>query len=250
MLRLSGILSALLGIITLSSPARAHCDTLNGPVVTDARSALEARDPAVVLHWVRPEDETAVKTAFQHTLEVRALGPEAKVLADRYFFETLVRIHRAGEGAPFTGLSGEDPEPIIAETDRALVSGSTAALEQHLVGAIRAGLGERFASARAAREFRPGDVPAGRAFVATYVPLTHWVEGVFDAAAGEPHGAAVAHPGPTSEGGHETGHLRQTADTHGRAGPERLSWALTGVLAIIALVEGVLLLQRRRPAHV
>ena len=250
MFRLLGILSALFGAIVLSSPARAHCDTISGPVVTAARTALEARNPDLVLYWVRPEDEAAVKSVFQHALQVRALGPEATALADRYFFETVVRIHRAGEGAPYAGLSGEDPEPIIAATDRALARGSSAELEQHLVDAVRAGLGERFASARTAKDFRPGDVAGGRAFVATYVPLTHWVEGVFNAAAGEPHGAAVAAPGPTYEGGHETGHVRQTADTHDRSGPERLPWALTGVLTIIALVEGVLLLRRRRAAPV
>lgn len=246
----SALLSALLGVIAISSPARAHCDTLKGPVVTDARAALTAGDPALVLQWVRPEDEAVVKTAFQSTLEVRALGPEAKALADRYFFETLVRIHRAGEGASFGGLSGEDPEPIIAATDRALVSGSNAELAQELVNAVRAGLDDRFASARAAKDFRPGDVDAGRAFVARYVRLTHWVESVSTAATseGEQHQATVAHSGPTQDSGHETGHVRQTADTHDHTRPSRLPWILVSVLAIVALVEGAFLTQRRRPA--
>src|SRR5688500_15405225 len=88
------------------------------------RTALDAGDPNLVLHWVRSEDEATVKAAFAHTMEVRALGPSAKSLADRYFFETLVRIHRAGEGAPYTGLSDGDPDPIIASADRALERGS------------------------------------------------------------------------------------------------------------------------------
>jgi hypothetical protein len=41
---------------------------------------------------------------FTKTLAVRKQSKEAKELADMYFFETLVRIHCAGEGAPYTGL--------------------------------------------------------------------------------------------------------------------------------------------------
>jgi hypothetical protein len=158
-----------------------------------------------VLHWVRSEDEAAVKAAFEHTMEVRKLGPEAKGLADRYFFETLVRIHRAGEGAPYTGLTDSEPEPIIAATDRALARGTTAELEQQVVTAVRNGLAERFAAARAAHDFQPGDIAGGRAFVAAYVTLTHWVEGVYLAAEriGEHQGATVDHDTAAGAIGHE-----------------------------------------------
>jgi hypothetical protein len=184
MIRLFVATATLLGTLATSTPAYAHCDTTRGPVVTAARAALEAGDPNLVLHWVRPADEADVKAAFQHTLEVRALGPQAKALADRYFFETLVRIHRAGEGAPYTGLTDGDPEPIIAATDKALERKSADELERHLVAAVRAGLSERFAAARAARDFRRGDVAGGRRFVAAYVALTHWVEAISTATAG------------------------------------------------------------------
>lgn len=247
MVRVSAILSGLLMI--LPPAARAHCDTIHGPVVTAARAALDARNPDLVLHWVGPDDETAVRAAFQHALEVRALGPEAKALADRYFFETVVRIHRAGEGAPYTGLSDAEPEPIIAATDRALVSGSSTELEGELVGAVRAGLGERFTRARAAKDFRPGDVAGGRAFVAAYVPLTHWVEGVLTAAlgTGEHHGPAMAQSGPTR--GHEPAHVRDAAEGPDRAWLDHLPWFLAAGLATIAVIEGVVLVRRRQPAH-
>lgn len=184
MFRRAAVVVASLAALAISSPAFAHCDTMKGPVVTAAAAALDARDPSLVLHWVRPADEALIRSAFQQTLAVRALGPEAKALADRYFFETLVRIHRAGEGAPYTGLLDSEPEPIIAATDQAIKLGTPDELEKLLFARVRAGLSERFAAARATRDFRPGDVSAGRKFVAAYVPLTHWVEGVFTAAAG------------------------------------------------------------------
>ena len=250
MSRISEILLALLGAIALCSPARAHCDTTRGPVVMAARAALEGRDPGLVLHWVRPDDEAAVRQAFQHALDVRVLGPEAKTLADRYFFETLVRIHRAGEGAPYTGLTDGDPEPIIATTDEALSSGSARELEEHLVGVVRAGLSERFTEAHEAKDFRPGDVTAGRAFVARYVRLTHWVEGVSTAATGgaEHHTVATGHPGPTHPVGNGPDHPPgpRTDETRGSPRMQQLPWILAGVLAIAALLEGALLVRRRK----
>lgn len=88
-----------------SAPAlRAHCDTLDGPVVAAARVALDKGDNTPVLKWIRAGQEAEVRTAFEQALVERTKGPEARELADRYFFETLVRVHGAGEGAPYTGL--------------------------------------------------------------------------------------------------------------------------------------------------
>jgi hypothetical protein len=250
-IRHAAVLLTLLAGIALTTPTSAHCDTTKGPVITAARAALDAGDPNLVLHWVRPQDESAVRSAFKHTMAVRTLGGDAKTLADRYFFETLVRIHRAGEGAPYTGLTDNDPEPIIAATDRALERGNADQLEQLLVAAVKAGLAERFSAARAAKGFQQGDVAAGRRFVSAYVPLTHWVEGVLESAkgTGEQHAAAEhpamiehhAEPGPVT---HEPGER-----THGAGYRWLLPWILTGLLAITAFVEGALLLRHRRPAR-
>src|SRR6185436_13630003 len=109
-------------------PARAlaHCDGLDGPVVKAAQRALDTRNPAPVLIWVQDKDEREIRTAFEQTLAVRELSPQAKELADRFFFETVVRVHRAGEGAPFTGLqpAGRDLGPAIPAADKALDEGS------------------------------------------------------------------------------------------------------------------------------
>lgn len=126
---LNRIKVAFFGIVllftVLSENAFAHCDTLDGPVVQTARTALEKGDVTPLLKWVQADDEKEIRTAFQKTLAVRTKGAEAKELADMYFFETLVRIHRAGEGAPYTGLKpGEAVDPAIALADRALETGS------------------------------------------------------------------------------------------------------------------------------
>jgi hypothetical protein len=253
MLRLSAAILTLLGVLAVSSPASAHCDTVQGPVVTAARAALAAEDASLVLHWVRPEDESAIRAAFQQTIEARRLGPAAMALADQYFFETLVRLHRAGEGAPYTGLNDVEPEPIIAATDDALQRGSADELEQQLMTAIKAGLAERFAAARATKDFRPGDVAAGRLFVADYVSLTHWVEGVFTAAQGtsEHHAASPAHAAAAHPAIHEPGSHAESvpaAREHGANELEHLPWILTTAFALLALAEGAFLLRQRRHA--
>lgn len=180
--------------------ASAHCDGLDGPVVAAGQTALETGDVRHALIWVLEPDEEEVRHAFDHALRVRALGGEARVLADRFFFETLVRVHRAGEGEPYTGLkpAGRDLGAAIPAADRALESGSSAELEAVLMAELRRGLHARFERARGARDHAPTDVQAGRGFVASYVPFLHYVEGVFQAAGGTGAGhedpAHAAHP--------------------------------------------------------
>jgi hypothetical protein len=201
----------LAALVLAAAPAlaRAHCDTLDGPVVKTARAALETSRIAPVLAWVRPQDEAEVKAAFQHALEVRKLGPAARELADTWFFETVVRVHRAGEGAPYTGLkpAGSDLDPAVAAADRSIETGSDAAVEKLLLDAVRRGLHERFALLKSRKA--PGDdVAAGRAWVAAYVPYVHYAEGVHAAA----KAGSGAHGGPDGEG---HGHARAEPEPHG-----------------------------------
>jgi hypothetical protein len=180
---LARITVALLGIgllfSALSRNAFAHCDTLDGPVVHTARIALEKGDVTPVLKWVQADDEKEIRAAFQKTLAVRAKGTEAKELADMYFFETLVRIHRAGEGAPYTGLKpGEAVDPAVELADKALESRSVDKLVDVLTKAMANGIRERFQRASDTQKHADDSVAAGREFVEAYVIFTHYVEGL------------------------------------------------------------------------
>jgi Family of unknown function (DUF6448) len=203
---------AAASIVLLAAPptALAHCDTLDGPVVKAARTALETGKAGPVLAWVQAGDEAAVRAAFDHARAVRKLGPEARELADRFFLETLVRVHRAGEGAPYTGLkpAGQDLGPAVPAADRAVEKGSAEAVEKLLFDAVRKGLDERFARV-GARKVPGDDVAQGRAWVEAYVPYVHWVEGVYEAAAGK----ANVHPEP-AEGPHAHAAQGERAHAH------------------------------------
>lgn len=164
---------------------QAHCDGLDGPVVQAGRKALETGDIRPALAWVRAADEGEVKEAFSKALAVRKLNPAAKDLADRYFFETLVRVHRASENAPYTGLkpAGRDLGPAIPAADTAIVDGSVEPLVRLLSSGLETGLRERFERVLKARKNMSHDVEAGRAYVAAYVEFVHYVEAVHEASA-------------------------------------------------------------------
>jgi len=183
-----------LSLLALARPAGAHCDTLSGPAVTDARKALDKKDVAPALKWVKKEDEAAIKEAFQKTLKVREKGPEAKELADQYFFETLVRIHRAGEGAPFTGLkpAGTELGPAVEGADKALETGSVDSLVKLVTDEAAAGIRKRFERAMEKKKLADQSVAAGREYVEAYVEFVHYVERLHRDAAGEAHPAAEA----------------------------------------------------------
>ena len=185
------VVAIAIGIgVATPSVALAHCDGLDGPVVKAAEKALESLNVNYVLIWVQPDGEAEVRAAFAQATAVRALNAQAKALADRYFFETVVRIHRTGEGAPFTGLkpAGQDLGPAIPAADRALADGSMKSLAGFLTTELSAALHQHFAEVVEARDFDPGDLAAGRRFVQAYVEYIHYVERLHEAISLAPHG--------------------------------------------------------------
>jgi hypothetical protein len=178
------VVLALLVVGSFAVRAFAHCDGLDGPVVKAAQRGLQTGDVNPVLIWVKPQDEAEIKKTFEETLAVRKLGPQAQAFADRYFFETLVRIHRAGENAPYTGLkpAGRDLGPAIPAADKALDTGSDEAVVQLLTDEVRTGLQKHFKEAIEKQKFAPNDVAAGREYIEAYVTFIHYVEGLHEAA--------------------------------------------------------------------
>lgn len=170
---LAGIAAVMALTFAIPHNAAAHCDTLDGPVIQDAHKALETKDITPVLKWVKAKDEKTTKAAFQKALAAKG-NTEA---AHNKFFATLVKIHRAGEGAPFTGLKPAGAvEPAVAEADKALASGSADALVKLVTDDISAGIKKRFEHAAETYKHKDESVAKGRDFVEAYVEFTHYVE--------------------------------------------------------------------------
>jgi len=202
-------LAMVVVLIASISPTRAlaHCDTLDGPVVSKAREALDKRDVTLVLPWVAAKDEGEIRQAFALAIAVRGKGEEEKELADRYFFETLVRVHREGEGAPFTGLkpAGLDMGPAVPAADKALETGDPKALLRLINDKVRNGIHHYYEAAIANKVHAGESVEAGREYVQAYVSYVHFVERVYDAAStpivhggGDIGEGKHDHPGPAS----------------------------------------------------
>jgi hypothetical protein len=165
--------------VATQGTAFAHCDTLDGPVVIEATAALKKGDVTPVLKWVKKEHEGEIKSVFKQVLAVRSKGPEAQEIADRYFFETLIRLHRAGEGAPFTGLKPAGTiEPSVVAADKAMESGSVEALAKKIGKAAEKAIQERFARLMEAKTHKDESVEAGRKYVEAYVEYVHFIEGL------------------------------------------------------------------------
>ena len=194
----------LLGLFLVPSGAEAHCDAVDGPVATAAVKALDSRDVNLVLPYAPATAERELTTAFEQALAVRGKGPEAKALADRYFMETAVRLHRAGENAPYTGLqpAGIDFGPAIPAAEKALESGDPRPLIQLMSQEVGSEIAERFekAQARQIATEKPTtreEVQTTRERVSAELAFIGFVEGIYLAAkaGGHAEGGGLSNAG-------------------------------------------------------
>lgn len=150
-----------------------HCDSLDGPVVRAAKRALETGKLSLVSAYVPEKAEAELAGAFAKTMRARALGPDAMEVADRWFYETAVRLHRQGEGAPYTGLkpAGLDVGPVIPRVEKALEAGDPAELVRFLTAILTDNIEDRFKDATAKKVYDIDDVGAAREYVEAMLGL-------------------------------------------------------------------------------
>ncbi|WP_323368429.1 DUF6448 family protein [Cumulibacter manganitolerans] len=200
-----GVVAALatLAAVVLLRPrtASAHCDTMDGPAVRDGRLALESGDVHIALKWVQPDGDAELRRIFSQAQAARRLGEDARFVADQWFLENLVRIHRAGEGAPYTGLqpAGAPIDDRVRAADEAVATGSLAPLVDLVPAQQLPEIERRFAEVLARKEFAADDVDAGRAYLEAYI-------GFFKLAEGHDHGHGDAD--------HDHGHGHAEPDHH------------------------------------
>jgi len=174
-----------------------HCDSLDGPVVVAARQAIEAGRVDLVLPFVPAAGETEVTQAFNETMALRGQSPEVATFVDRWFFENVVRIHRAGEGAPYTGLkpAGLDVGPVIPAAERALTTGSPDELVGLLQDVIAEQVKHRLDRALQLKTGVDAGVPQAREFVDAMLGLQVWSHKLYLAALASAHGDEHHHAG-------------------------------------------------------
>jgi len=157
----------------------AHCDTLDGPLIADARKALGKNNVNYVLKWVSAANESEIRDAFNLVMKVKGLSPEAKELSEKYFFDILVRLHRAGEGEPFTGVkpSGTPIDDKVLAADKSIEIGNLSPLKNMVSKDILQELTKRFNKVMSLKNFDVNNVAAGREYIEAYVQFFKFAEG-------------------------------------------------------------------------
>ncbi|HAX95905.1 MAG TPA: hypothetical protein DCY35_05210 [Prolixibacteraceae bacterium] len=165
----------------MAKPASAHCDSYDGPVITDARKAIDAQDPALVLKWVSASQESEILPLFNKVVDLKSGDQEIFQIVEKHFLETLVRLHRETEGAPYTGLKpAGTTKPIVQLSDQALDTKDTDGLLKKLNNRIGQVVREKYEAAVALARTKDDNAEAGRAWVKAYVDYTHTLEALHD----------------------------------------------------------------------
>lgn len=203
-----GIVAAV-GIMVMSPlTASAHCDTMEGPTVADGFKAMDTNNINYVLKWVQPKYEKEITEKFNLSMKVKDLSPNAKVLAEQYFFSELVRVHRAGENAPFDGLKpyGTPIDEKVKAADKSIEVGNLSPLEGLIEKEKMPELKERFERVMSLKNFDVNNVEAGREYIEAYVMFFKFAEGEEEHhGAVEGHGAVASHGAASAHGSmHET----------------------------------------------
>ena len=180
------------GLLLGSQSAQAHCDSIDGPVAKAVQKALETGNINPVLAYAPVAAQTEIRMAFEKSRKVRGLGVDARALADQAFMETVIRLHRAGEGAAYTGLkpAGLDYGPVIPAAEHAVATGDLAKLKAVLVEEIEHALRERLAHVRELQEapLEPktvAEVPHARERVSAELGFITFAETLRQAALGK-----------------------------------------------------------------
>ncbi|AKG33325.1 DUF6448 family protein [Paenibacillus durus] len=225
----AALLMALVIVAALPTVASAHCDTMDGPTVADGKKAMETNNVNYVLKWVQPEYEKEISQIFTLSMKVKDLSPEAKELSEKYFLENLVRVHRAGENAPFTGLkpSGTPIDEKVLAADKSIEAGNLSPLENLIEKDKMPELKERFEKVMALKNFDVNNVEAGREYIEAYVKLFKFAEGEEDHDA---HGAEGNHAAVTAHA-EESQEEAETLPV--------IPWSLAGVFSVTTLILGI-----------
>lgn len=181
-----------LTLLLLPYPAFSHCDTMQGPVIKDAKRALNSGELSHVLKWIGVDQEAELMKNFQKLVQLRKQGDLAREVADDYFFETVVRLHREYEGAPYTGIKATDDHvpTYIKQLDKAIVSENIKPFLEKVLTHTRETIQAEFDQTVQNKRLAGNSIEDGRRYVAAYVDFIHHVQAIVMAVHGESKHAA------------------------------------------------------------
>lgn len=166
-------------MLVFSLPSFAHCDSYDGPVIQDALKALNKEKATFVMKWIDKEHEAEISSLFNKTVKLKKGDAEVYKIVEKHFLETLVRLHREGEGAPFTGLKpAGSTTPIVQMADKSIENKEVKTLLTNLNKHIQKEITEKYEKVNALSKVKDNSIEEGRAYVLAYVEYTHTLEAI------------------------------------------------------------------------
>jgi hypothetical protein len=147
---------------------------MDGPVVMAAKKALDTGNVKLILPYAHEKAEAEIRKAFERTIAIRKQeNKEANEVADLWFYETVVRLHREGEGAPYTGLkpAGLDWGPVLPKVDKAIEKGDPKEVIDFLSHAVEEQIQDRFKRFTSTKNYDPNDVAEAREHIEAMLGL-------------------------------------------------------------------------------
>jgi len=179
-LKMRTVLTTLLvGLFLLlfNAPIYAHCDSYDGPVIKDALKALDSNKVELVLKWIDSDQEKEVIALFNKTYKLKKGDKEVYTIVEKHFLETLVRLHRETEGAPFTGLKpAGSMTPLVEMADSSIDNNTINEVSKAVLSHLEEVIKERYANVMKLHKTKDNSVEEGRAYVHAYVEYTHTLE--------------------------------------------------------------------------
>lgn len=176
-----GRVAILLGFLLLmiTTATYAHCDSYDGPVIQDAYKALDAEDVSYVFKWISEDQEEEIEILFNKIVKLKDVDVEIYQIVEKHFLETLVRLHRETEGAPFTGLKpAGSVTPVVQMADRSIENEEMNTLWSHLGRHIEHDIRQKFENVSRWSKVKDHSIEEGRAYVEAYVEYTHTLEAI------------------------------------------------------------------------
>lgn len=164
-------------LLLFNVPIYAHCDSYDGPVIKDALKALDSNKVELVLKWIDSSQEKEVIALFNKTYKLKKGDKEVYTIVEKHFLETLVRLHRETEGAPFTGLKpAGSMTPLVEMADSSIDNNTIEEVSKAVVSHLEEVIKERYATVMKLHKTKDNSVEEGRAYVHAYVEYTHTLE--------------------------------------------------------------------------
>lgn len=162
-------------------------DMTNGPVMGAAKMALDKGNVNYVLIWVPEESENKLKNLFEKTFCESRAGKDMEDIAINWYFETVKRLHRAGERRLYTCMNpdGSDERSVVPKVKRAIETGEADEIIGFIPKTKEHDFRHRLHHLIEKKNYDVNNVAAGREYVAEFIDFIIYLHHFCTSSSGE-----------------------------------------------------------------